>query len=70
LILDLSDEETRALLNVLMDAIEDARYPLSPRTAAERDPDEVRGIALAQKLGRHAPRAAAEALRAAEQGTL
>ena len=29
--LDLSDEETRALLNVLMDAIEDARYPLSPR---------------------------------------
>ena len=29
--LDLSDEETRALLNVLMDAIEDDRYPLSPR---------------------------------------
>ena len=29
--LDLDDVETRALLNVLMEAIENDRYPLSPR---------------------------------------
>ena len=28
---DLNDEETRALLNLLTDAIEADRYPLSPR---------------------------------------
>ena len=31
MILDLSDEETRALLNVLVEVIEADRYPLSPR---------------------------------------
>jgi hypothetical protein len=29
--LDLDDVETRALLNLLTEAIENARYPLSPR---------------------------------------
>ena len=29
--LDLTDEETLALLNLLTDAIENDRYPLSPR---------------------------------------
>ena len=29
--LDLSDEETRALLNLLIDTIEADRYPNSPR---------------------------------------
>ena len=29
--LDLDDEETRALLNLLTEAIENDRYPLSPR---------------------------------------
>jgi hypothetical protein len=29
--LGLTDEEPRALLNLLMDAIEDDRFPLSPR---------------------------------------
>ncbi|HEY1433055.1 MAG TPA: hypothetical protein VGF39_15725 [Stellaceae bacterium] len=29
--LDLTDEETRALLNLLMETIEADRYPLSPR---------------------------------------
>jgi hypothetical protein len=31
MILDLSDEETRALLNLLIDTIEADRYPRSPR---------------------------------------
>ena len=31
MILDLDDEETRALLSLLTDAIEADRYPLSPR---------------------------------------
>ena len=31
MILDLSDEETRALLNVLVETIENDRYPYSPR---------------------------------------
>ena len=31
MILDLSDEEARALLNVLIDTIEADRYPMSPR---------------------------------------
>jgi hypothetical protein len=30
-ILDLTDEETRALLNVLIEVIENDRYPMSPR---------------------------------------
>jgi hypothetical protein len=30
--LDLDDEETRALLNLLMETIENDRYPLSLRT--------------------------------------
>jgi hypothetical protein len=29
--LDLTDEETRALLNLLMETIENDRYPFSPR---------------------------------------
>jgi hypothetical protein len=29
--LDLTDEETRALLNLLIDTIEADRYPMSPR---------------------------------------
>ena len=31
MILDLSDEEARALLNVLIEVIENDRYPMSPR---------------------------------------
>ena len=31
MILDLSDEEARALLNVLIEIIENDRYPMSPR---------------------------------------
>ena len=60
--LDLSDEETRALLNVLMDAIEDARYPLSPRIQTLRailmKIAKMEGVApeLAEKLRRYAPR--------------
>ena len=34
MILDLSDEEARALLNVLIDTIEADRYPMSPRIRA------------------------------------
>ena len=40
MILDLDDIETRALLNVLVEAIEADRYPLSPRIRL--DPGEVR----------------------------
>ena len=59
--LDLSDEETRALLNVLMDAIEDARYPLSPRIQTLRailmKIAKMEGVALelVEKLRRYAP---------------
>jgi hypothetical protein len=34
MILDLTDEETLALLNVLIDVIEADRYPMSPRIRA------------------------------------
>jgi hypothetical protein len=37
MILDLSDEETRALLNGLIDAIEADPYPLSPRVRLLRE---------------------------------
>ena len=56
--LDLSDEETRALLNVLMDTIKDDRYPLSRRVELLRGIlakfGEVGGLPpeLAEKLRR------------------
>jgi len=59
--LDLTDSETRALLNLLMDSIEDDRYPLSPRIQTLRailmKIAEMEGVApeLAEKLGRYAP---------------
>ena len=37
MILDLSDEEARALLNVLIDTIEADRYPRSPRIRLLRE---------------------------------
>ena len=37
MILDLSDEETRALLNLLVEAIENDRYPMSPRIRLFRE---------------------------------
>jgi len=60
--LDLTDEETFALLNLLVDTIEADRYPMSPRIRLLREilgkfgqigpasPPE-----LAQKLRRYAP---------------
>ena len=36
--LELTDEETRALLNLLIDAIEADRYPNSPRIRQAGDP--------------------------------
>ena len=57
--LDLSDEETRALLNLLIDAIEGDRYPLSPliRTLKEIlvKCGEIGGLSpeLAQRLRRY-----------------
>jgi len=59
---DLADDEIRALLNLLMDAIEDARYPLSPRIQTLRailiKIAKMEGVApeLAEKLRRYAPR--------------
>jgi hypothetical protein len=59
--LDLTDEETRALLNLLIDAIEDDRYPLSPRIQTLRAVlmkfAKMEGVApeLAAKLRRYAP---------------
>jgi hypothetical protein len=55
--LDLSDEETAALLNLLIEAIENDRYPLSPRIRL------LRGIVL--KFGQVAllPEIAARLLR-------
>jgi hypothetical protein len=35
--LDLDDEETRGLLNLLIEAIEGDRYPLSPRILVLKD---------------------------------
>jgi len=37
MILDLDDAETRALLNLLTEAIEGDRYPMSPRVRALKD---------------------------------
>jgi len=37
MILDLSDEETRALLNLLIDTIETDRYPRAPRIRLLRE---------------------------------
>jgi len=62
MILDLSDEETRALLNLLIDVIEADRFPMSPRVrllrAIVRKFCEIGPVSpeLAQKLRRYAPR--------------
>ena len=59
MILDLDDEETRALLNLLTEAIEGDRYPLSPRVRVLRDIlvkfGEIGGLPpeLAQRLRRY-----------------
>ena len=59
MILDLDDEETRALLNLLTAAIEGDRYPLSPRVRVLRDIlvkfGEIGGLPpeLAQRLRRY-----------------
>ena len=58
--LELTDEETFALLNLLVDTIEADRYPMSPRIRLLREIltkcGEVGGLPpeLAQKLRRHA----------------
>ena len=57
--LELTDEETFALLNLLVDAIEGDRYPMSPRIRLLREIlakcGEVGGLPpeLAQKLRRY-----------------
>jgi hypothetical protein len=60
--LDLDDEQTRALLNLLIEAIEADRYPFSPRVLLLRDIlvkfGEIAGGLppdLAAKLHRYAP---------------
>ena len=59
--LDLTDEETFALLNLMVDTIEGDRYPMSPRIRLLREIlakcGEVGGLPpeLAQKLRRYAP---------------
>jgi hypothetical protein len=59
--LELTDEETFALLNLLVDTIEADRYPMSPRIRFLREIlakcGDVRGVPpeLAQKLRRYAP---------------
>jgi hypothetical protein len=59
--LELTDEETRALLNLLVDTIEADRHPMSPRIRLLREIlakcGEVGGLPpeLAQKLRRYAP---------------
>jgi hypothetical protein len=61
MILDLSDEEARALLNVLIEVIEADRYPMSPRIrllqAILGKCGEVGGLPaeLAARLRRYAP---------------
>ena len=37
MILDLGDDEARALLNLLVDAVEGYRYPMSPRVRVLKD---------------------------------
>jgi hypothetical protein len=75
MILDLDDEQTRALLNVLVEAIEADRYPLSPQVQILRAVlakfGELGGLPpdLAAKLrrfARPAPTAAVETLRTTE----
>jgi hypothetical protein len=59
--LELTDEETFALLNLLVDTIEADRYPMSPRIRLLRGIvakcGEVGGLSpdLTQKLRRYAP---------------
>jgi hypothetical protein len=59
--LDLTDEETRALLNLLIDTIEADRYPNSPRIRLLQEIlakcGEVGGLSpeLAARVRRHAP---------------
>jgi hypothetical protein len=59
--LELTDEETFALLNLVVDTIEADRYPMSPRIRLLREIlakcGEVGGLPpeLAQKLRRYAP---------------
>jgi hypothetical protein len=59
--LDLTDEETFALLNLLVDTIENDRYPSSPRIRLLRQIlakfGEIGAVSpdLAQKLRRYAP---------------
>ena len=59
--LDLTDEETFALLNLLVDAIEADRYPMSPRIrllrAIVRKLGEIGPVSpeLAARLRRYAP---------------
>jgi len=58
--LDLTDEETAALLNLLVDTIEADRYPMSPRIRLLREIlvkfGEIKPVSpdLAQKLRRYA----------------
>ena len=59
--MDLTDQETFALLNLLVDTIEADRYPMSPRIRLLRDIlakcGELGGLPseLAQKLRRYIP---------------
>ena len=59
--IDLTDEETFALLNLLVDTIEADRYPMSPRIRLLREILDKFGATgplppdLAQKLRRYAP---------------
>jgi len=59
--LELTDEETRALLNLLVDTIEADRYPMSPRIRLLREIlgkcGEVGGLPpeLAARIRRYAP---------------
>ena len=63
--LDLTDEEARALLNLLVDAVEGDRYPMSPRIRTLRAIllkfGEVGELSpeLTQRLHRYAPSAPA-----------
>jgi hypothetical protein len=63
--LELTDEETRALLNLLVEVIEADRYPMSPRIRLLKDIltkfGEVGGLPpeLAARIRRYAPRAPA-----------
>ena len=59
MILDLGDDEARALLNLLVDAVEGDRYPMSPRVRVLKDIlmkfGEMGGLSpeLAQRLRRY-----------------